>query len=160
GRAGRGGGGRGEGGRAPGGGRAGRPRAIVLPAGSSAPCLRSGQAGSAKARSRFPGRNSPAPLPTKTIPRAIAGPPAIGEPGGDSQTGSPSRARQARSFPSIRPMKTTPPATESGPNWKAGGECSQRISPVAASIPATRHVLSAWLLDAKKTRPSAAAVGP
>ena len=103
----------------------------------------SGQAGRAKARSRFPGRNSPAPLPTKTIPRAIAGPPAIGGPGGDSQRSSPSRARQARSFPSIRPMKTTPPATESGPNWKAGSECSQRMSPVAASIPATMHVLSA-----------------
>src|SRR5204863_7854335 len=87
-------------------GGTGPPRGTALPAGSSPPRLRGGQAGRAKARSRFPGRSSPAPLPTKTIPRAIAGPPAIGEPGGDSQTGSPSRARQARSFPSIRPMKT------------------------------------------------------
>src|SRR5437773_7881808 len=116
--------------------------------------------GRAKARSFLPGRNWPAPVPTKTIPWAIAGPPAIAGPAGDSQRSSPSAALQARSFPSVRPRKTTPPATESGPSWNAGRKWSQWISPLPASRAATAHPLSAWLLEAKKTRPPAAAVGP
>src|SRR5205823_6237948 len=81
-------------------------------------------------------------------------------PAGDSQRSSPSAALQARSVPSVRPRKTTPPATESGPSWNAGRKWSQRISPLPASRAATAHPLSAWLLEAKKTRPPAAAVGP